>query len=274
MYWRSVGVGHVLFASCFVLLGAISLGRHDFILYQEPVPAGIPGREILAYISALVMLVAGAGLLFRATVRHAALTLTAFFALWVVALWLPGALAHPRVETNWLGVGEDLTLVTGGWLIYCAASGRSGASIRVAQIVFGLALVPIGLSHFFYLQGAANLIPPWMPWRVPLTIVAGAGHIAAGVAIACGLVPRLAATMEASMESLITIIVWVSAIAAKPGDHMYWVNLLISTAETAAAWVVVASYAQGARAPVRSGSVTGIAMAGKPDTDAAPAGGG
>lgn len=257
MYWRSVGVGHVLFAKCFILIGAISLGLQDFILYQEPVPAGLPGRETLACLSALVMLVAGAGLLFRATVRYAALILTAFFALWVVALWLPGALVHPRVETNWLGVGEDLTLVTGGWLIYCAASGRSGASIRVAQIVFGLALVPIGLSHFFYLQGAANLIPAWMPWHVPLTMVAGAGHIAAGLAIACGLLPRLAATMEASMESLITIIVWVSAIAAKPGDHMNWVNLLISTAETAAAWVVVASYARGARAPVRSGSVAG-----------------
>ena len=257
MYLRRVGLGHVLFASSFILIGAISLGLHDFVLYQEPVPPGIPGREILACISASILLAAGAGLLFRATARHAALILTAFLALWVVALWLPGALTHPRIETNWLGVGEDLTLVTGGWLIYCAASGRSGASVRVAQTVFGLALVPIGLSHFFYLQGAANLIPAWMPWHIPLTILAGAGHITAGLAIACGLVPRLAATMEASMESLITVIVWVSAIAANPGDHTNWVNLLISTAETAAAWVVVASYAQGARATVMSGTVTG-----------------
>lgn len=244
MYLRKVGVGHVLFASSFVLLGAISLGVRDFILNQEPVPAGVPGREMLAGISALLMLAAGIGLLFRATAKHSALVLTAFLALWVVALWLPGALAHPLVEGNWLGVGEDLTLVTGGWLIWCAASGRSGSSVRVAQIIFGLALVPIGLSHFLYLQAAANLIPAWVPWRVPLTILAGAGHIAAGLAIAFGLVPRLAAIMEASMESLITIIVWVSAVAAQPGDHMNWVNLLVSTAETAAAWVVVASYVQ------------------------------
>lgn len=44
------------------------------------------------------------------------------------------------------------------------------------------------------------------------------------------------------MESLITVIVWVSAIAAKPGDHTNWVNFLISSAETAAAWVVAGSF--------------------------------
>ena len=242
MYLRRVGIGHLLFASCFVALGAISLGLHDFVLFQEPVPQGIPWRETLAFISAALMLLPGIGLLLPGTARGAALVLTAFVALWVVALWLPQALAHPLVEVNWLGVGEDLTLVVGGWLIYCEVSGRSDGSIRLAQTVFGLALVPIGLSHFFYLQAAANFIPGWMPLHVPLTILAGAGHIAAGVAIASGALPRLAATLEAGMESLITVIVWVSAIAAHPGEHANWVSLLVSTAETAAAWVVAGSF--------------------------------
>ena len=252
---RRVGVGHLLFALCFVFIGAISLALHDFVLFQQPVPQGIPWREPLALISAALMLLPGLGLLLPSTTKASALTLTAFVALWVIALWFPQVAAHPGVEGNWLGVGEDLTLVVGGWLIYCKAgsvraapgreaSGRSAAAVRIARILFGVALVPIGLSHFFYLQGAANLIPDWMPLHVPLTLLAGAGHIAAGLAIACGVVPRLAATTEVGMESLITLIVWVSAIAAKPGDHQNWVNLLISSAETAAAWLVAASYAR------------------------------
>ncbi|MGH8180457.1 MAG: hypothetical protein ACRETR_05715 [Steroidobacteraceae bacterium] len=246
MYLRKVSIGHLLFASCFALIGAISLGLHDFLLFQQPVPKDIPWRESLACISAALLLLPGIGLLIPATAKQSALLLTGFVALWVAALWLPQALAHPLVEANWLGVGEDMTLVTGGWLIYCAIRGRSDASLRIARVLFGLALVPIGLSHFFYLHGAAQLIPAWMPLRVPLTLLAGAGHIAAGLAIACGVVPRFAATLEGSMESLITLIVWVSAIAAKAGDHENWVNLLVSTAETAAAWVVAASYAASA----------------------------
>lgn len=243
---RRVTTGHLLFAVCFALIGAISLGLHDFLLNQQPVPKDIPWRETLACISAALLLLPGIGLLIPATARQSALLLTGFVALWVVALWLPQALAHPLVEANWLGVGEDLTLVTGGWLLYCAISGRKDVSVRIARVLFGLALVPIGLSHFFYLQGAAQFIPAWMPLREPLTLLAGAGHIAAGLAIACGVVPRLAATLEGSMESLITLIVWVSAVAAKPADHASWVNLLVSTAETAAAWVVAASYVASA----------------------------
>jgi uncharacterized membrane protein YphA (DoxX/SURF4 family) len=242
MYLRRIGVGHLLFALCFVFIGAISLALHDFVLFQEPVPQGIPWREPLALISAALMLLPGLGLLWPSTTKASALTLTAFVALWIVALWIPQALAHPRVEGNWLGVGEDLTLVVGAWLIYRTAAGSSDAGLRVARILFGAALVPIGLSHFFYLQAAAHFIPGWMPFHVPLTILAGAGHVAAGLAIAFGIVPRLAATTEASMESLITLIVWVSAIAVKPADHQNWVNLLISSAETAAAWLVAASY--------------------------------
>ena len=243
VYLRRVSTGHLLLASCFALIGAISLGLHDFLLNQEPVPGEIPWRETLACISAALLLLPGIGLLIPATAKQSALLLTGFVALWVAALWLPRALAHPLVEANWLGVGEDTTLAAGGWLIYCDVSGRCDGSLRIARVLFGLALVPIGLSHFFYLQGAAQLIPAWMPMRVPLTLLAGAGHIAAGLAIACGVVPRLAATLEASMESLITLIVWVSATAAKPGDHGNWVNLLVSSAESAAAWVVMASYA-------------------------------
>lgn len=243
MYLRRIGVGHLFYALSLAVIGALGLAARDFILFQEPVPKGIPWRETLACISAALLLVPGIGLLLPALVKRSALVLAAFISLWVVALWLPQALMHPLVEGNWLGVGEDLTLVVGGWLIYRAASGRpEDASIRIARMVFGLALVPIGLSHFFYLQGAAGLIPAWMPWHVPLTMLAGAGHIAAGLAIAFGIVPPVAATLEASMETLVTLIVWVSAIAVKPGDHQNWVNLLISTAETAAAWVVAASF--------------------------------
>lgn len=244
MYLRRVGVGHLFFALSFAVIGAISLEAKDFLLFQEPVPPGIPWRETLACISAALMLVPGIGLLLPATAKRSALALTAFVALWVLALEIPRALAHPLVEVNWLGVGEDSSLVAGGWLIYCAAAGRGDASVRIARILFGIALLPIGLSHFVYLQAAVGFVPTWMPLRAPLTCLGGAGHIAAGLAIAFGVIPRLAAISEAVMESLFTVICWVSAVVATPSDRQVWVNLCISTAITAAAWAVAESYAR------------------------------
>jgi uncharacterized membrane protein len=251
---RNVGVGRLFFAVSFAAIGAISLVTRDFLLSQQPVPQGLPWREMWACISAAVLLLTGAGLLVPATAKRAALILTAFIALWVLVLQLPRALAHPLVEANWLGVGEDASMVGGGWLIYCAVAARSDGSVRIARVLFGVALVPIGLSHFVYLQGAATLIPTWMPLRVPLTALGGAGHIAAGLAIVLGVVPRLAAIMETIMEGLFTLICWLSAVMVTPTHRQDWVNLCISTALTAAACAVAQSYSRRleARRPVVS----------------------
>jgi uncharacterized membrane protein YphA (DoxX/SURF4 family) len=142
----------------------------------------------------------------------------------------------------WLGAGEVTTLATGGWLVYCSLTSREDKTLHVARILFGVALVPIGLSHFVYLKLAADLIPTWFPLRVPLTAFTGAAHIAAGAAIVSGVLPRLAATLEAVMESGFTLIVWVSAVVAVPTDRQHWVDLFISTALTGAAWALAESY--------------------------------
>jgi len=239
---RASGVGRLLFGTGFAVVGAIGLAAHDFVLSQQPVPETIPWREPLACLSGALLLLTGVGLLIPRAARVSALVLTTFLLLWVVALQIPRAVAHPAVEAYWLGVGEDLTLVTGGWIIYCGITGRDDASVRIARAVFGLALLPIGLSHFFYLKDAAELIPPWIPLRVPLTCFTGAAHIAAGAAIVCGIVPRLAATLEAVMQSLFTLIVWVTAVINVPSNRENWVNLFISTALSAAAWAVAESY--------------------------------
>jgi uncharacterized membrane protein len=240
-YLRTVGLGRLLFALGFAVVGAIGLGAHDFVLWQQPVPKAIPWREALACVSGALLLLAGLGLLAAPAARLSALVLTAFVFLWVIALQIPRIVAHPQVELYWLGLGEDTTLVAGGWIIFCAISGRTDR-VRLARAVFGLALVPIGLSHFFYLEDAIQLLPSWMPFHVALTRFTGAAHIAAGAAIFFGILPRLAATLEAVMESLFTLIVWVTAAASTPTSRESWVNLFISTALSAAAWAVAESY--------------------------------
>jgi uncharacterized membrane protein len=236
----------LLLAVCFVAVGAIGFAAHDFVLFQQPVPKTIPYRETLAVICGALSVVVGIGLLVPPVSRAAALWLTIYVSLWVLALQLPRVLANPGVEGNWLGVGEDLTLVAGSWAAYCAIARREDASLAAARAVFGVALIPIGLSHFVYLKSASDLIPAWMPWHDFWSIFTGVAHIIAGLAIALRIVPQLAVRLEAVMESLITLICWVSAIVTLPGSRQSWVNFFISSALSAAAWAVLGSY-RGAR---------------------------
>lgn len=255
---RLTGIGHLFFALAFAVIGAIGLGAQQFVLFQEPVPKDLPWREMLACINGAILLVEGIGLLIPRAAKVSALVLTVFLLLWVLVLQIPRVVAQPGVEASWLGVGEDSTAVAGGWMIYCAIAGRNDWSVRAARIAFGLALIPIGLSHFFYLRTATALLPTWFPFQVPLTCLGGAGHIAAGLAIALGIAPRFAATCEAGMESLFTLIVWVSAVTAAPASRQDWANLCISTALSAAAWAVAESLRSEPWGFVRHARLTAI----------------
>ncbi len=248
---RKIGIGHLLFGLAFAVEGALGLYARDFLLNQQPVAQGIPWREQLACVSAGVMLLAGTGMLVPRSSKLSTLVLSGFTALWVLILHLPRAFAQPENVGFWLGAGEVTTLATGGWIIYCALTGHDDKTVHVARILFGVALLPIGLSHIVYLEPAAGLIPTWFPLRIPLTALTGVAHIAAGAAIVFGILPRLAATLEAVMESGFTVIVWVSAVVAVPTDRQHWVDLFISTALAGAAWAIAESYRGKSWAPGR-----------------------
>jgi uncharacterized membrane protein YphA (DoxX/SURF4 family) len=170
--------------------------------------------------------------------------------LWLLVPQLPRALMQPQNVSYWLAVGELCTLVIGCWLIYLTLEDRAQRSMRIARVCFGVALVPIGLSHFVYFTGShlvyfggpSRLIPDYMPFHSFLTYSTGFAHIAAGLAIAAGFVPRLAATLEAIMESLFTLIVWGTAIATAPAILMNWSHFFGSTALSAAAWALARTY--------------------------------
>ena len=89
------------FAIAMIGLGVLALVYGDFAMVWQPVPAGLPGRTMLAYASGVVMLLGGAGLLFRATAAWAARVLLEWkrcgsaSASWR-SLWLEVGFCSPR----------------------------------------------------------------------------------------------------------------------------------------------------------------------------------
>lgn len=223
----------ILYAFGALILGAVGLIVGDFALQWQPVPASVPFRALLAYLSAVILITGAAVSLAPGKARMGAIVLSSFYALWVVLLHLPRVAQQPTDVSAWLGVAEILALAAGG----CMAWMRGGTFVKVAQIIFGACLLVFGISHFVYAEFTAAMVPGWLPMPLFWAYLTGAGHTAAGLAFISGVRRRLAATLFTAMVACFAVLLHVPRVLADPGNRIEWTMLGIATALTGAAWI-------------------------------------
>ena len=250
-----IGLGRGFFAIAAASLAVLSLTYGDFALSGESLPGWIPGRETWVYLSALLLLAASVGLCFSRTALPSVLTIGAYQAVWVV-IGTPPIVSNPLSIGAWYGFCEAVTSLVGAWILYAMLRWQSRGSqtpiaseraVRVAQVVFGLTCIFYGCSHFAYADYTASMVPTWLPNPLGLAYFTGLAHVAAGIGIIAGILPRLAATLETIMMSLFGLLVWVPSFLAQPRPawatppQNQWSELVVNLVLAASACIVAAS---------------------------------
>jgi len=230
MNWKQAS--HIAFALTFIGIGGIGFASGTFAPIWQPVPETVPTRELLAYLTSIIALACGIFLLVKRTQAVAALILFVFLAVWALAFKAPFVVKAPLVEGSYQSIGENLVLIAAAWVLY------TRSRTRIAYVLYGLALIAFGLSHFFYLELTTPLVPAWLGVPILWAYATGSIYTVCGVAMVLGLAARLASLAAAANITLITLLVWVPIVAAGGLTAMHWQETVVSCALMVSSWVL------------------------------------
>ncbi|HET8898011.1 MAG TPA: hypothetical protein VFN09_04470, partial [Rhodanobacteraceae bacterium] len=214
-----------------------------------------PWRDALAYACAGLETLTGIGLLLDRSLRPASRVLFPYLLGWLLLLELPAVVQAPRDAGAWGSFGEIGIMAAGAWYLFARYAGKRGArppgfavgasGIRAARGLLVLSLPMIGVEVMAGAIAAGDAImQPWLQWLphpAGWAILTGIGSIATSLALLFGIWPRLAATMEAAMLGLITLVYWVPVLQT---GRTATTALIISSLVCAGVWLLSDSYRQ------------------------------
>jgi len=241
MDWKNAS--RLFFAVTLIGIGVVGLVRGGFAPIWQPVPETAPARELLAYFSTVIALACGIGLLVKQSASRAALVLVVVLIVWTAFFKFPFIVRDPLEEVSYQSNGENWVLIAAAWVLYAEfAKGRGfpagDLGVRIAYLLYGLALIAFGFSHFVYLNMTAPLVPSWLPGPVFWAYATGVIYLASGLVIATGLAARWGSLAAAVQITAITVMVWGPMLFAGGLGAMHWQETIVSWALTAAAWVL------------------------------------
>lgn len=166
-----------------------------------PMPPWAQGGAAGAYLVGALLLVTGAAILINKQARVLSLVTGAWFAFsffvfhlqHASSVWSNGNDRTRAVETLCIGVG----LLALAAMSPAEGFGEMRADanrklILVSRIVFGVSMIVFGWQHFLYAAFLLNLVQTWLPAHAFWIYFTGTAMMAAGAAMATGILARLA----------------------------------------------------------------------------------
>lgn len=239
-------LGAAVFAIGLAAIAVQNFVANDFVTELQPVPAGIAGRTVLAYINGALLLAATASVVLSFRTRLAALLTTLLLVLWIVLLHVPRVIAHPNAGNAWTPALEIFAMA-GAALMVTALSPHDGALSRewnlrldgvgtTGLLCLALTLPGFGVLHFIYWEYVASVIPAWIPGHTFWAYFTGVAHVAAGIAIIISFAPAfrriayLAASLWALMTGLWVVLLHVPRALAHMETRPEWTSLFVAIA--------------------------------------------
>jgi uncharacterized membrane protein len=195
---------------------------------QSMVPRWMPGpHHPWVYFVGCALLAAATSLTVRKFMRLSSTLLGLMFFLFVCMIYLPSALRHSTNRFAWIYLFRDLSFCAGAWALaglYSRAQSPRVARCKIlfSRLVLAIAAVFYAVQHFLHPKSVPDiplekLTPSWVPFPSAWGYLAGAILLAAGIALAVNIKPRMAATSIGAWMTAITLFLYLPILVLAGG---------------------------------------------------------
>ena len=213
---RVVALNNVCFAIPLAVFGALHLFAPDFIL--PLVPKVMPFPMVWVYGIGCALLAAAVSIATGRVVRWSGFLFGLMMVLFVLILFIPGALRHPGDRMGWTFVCRESSFGGAAWMLASAAAGNWPPNTRRVLLGVGRALVIPALLQFgveqilhpTLLPGVPlrKDMPEWVPARALIDYVTGAALLAVGGSVLLKRSTRIVAGWVGAWLLLLVLVIY------------------------------------------------------------------
>ena len=197
-------IGRIFYGISIAVMGFVTIYDHDFPYMLIPEGRSwLVGHEIVAYISGVLLILAGVFIAFAKKTFPVSLLLGAVLLAIFCFYFIPYQLmASPRYMHfgQWENAAKELALAGGAFVI---AGLFLQKLMPLGAILFSITIISFGVDHFLFAKEASDYIPSWVPNHLFWMYFTGSALLGSGMAILLKIKPGLAAALLGSM-----IFVW------------------------------------------------------------------
>ena len=216
-----------------------------------PKHSGIPGFMLIAEVFGLLLVLAGACIVFEKKTRVAALLLGGVLLLIFCFYFIPYQLI---ASTNYMHFGDwenaakELAFGSGAFVVAGFYGEKNeyalisflGRLIPFGAIAFSLTIISFACDHFLYAKEAADYVPSWIPYHLFWIYFTGTALLSSGVSIILKIKDTLASTLLGAMILSWFIMLHIPRIIVSPVMYLgsEITSAFIAFAYGGIAWVI------------------------------------
>jgi uncharacterized membrane protein len=200
------------------MFGALHLFGVRFVL--DLVPKYMPDRLFWAYFVGCALLATSLSMATRIAVRWSGVLIGILMFMFVVMLYiLRGVMIEPRNRIIWTIVFRETSFGAAGWILAgnamrgWRAEGK-GTLVIVGRTLMSFTAIMFGIEHFLHPLGLPGVplqreMPVWVPARVLIDYITGAGLVVTGACLLLNRKARIAATLLGGWLLLMILVIYV-----------------------------------------------------------------